>query len=264
MEHPWTGPVGLDGTYCGYVGSRLRFRGPARSLDGPYVAALGGAATFGKGVARPWPHLLEGTTGHRVVNFGAVGAGPEALAHDLGVIAACRRAQAVVVQLSGAGQVTTPLYRVHPRRNDRFLEAGAELRAQWPEVDFSAFTFTGQMLDALHACDPGRFTAMAERLRTAWTARMAEVLDRLAGTGRPVLLLWLRERPAHGGAHPALITRSAVDPLIAHSAGLVVAPPPGGRLSPAALPETATHVAAAAALAPLVDQLGTTRPRAAG
>lgn len=247
-----TEPGGSALALCGYAGSRLRFRAPARSLDGSYVAALGGAETFGKGVPRPWPHLLEAMTGQQVVNFGAVGAGPEAMAHDLGLIAACRRARAVVVQLNGAGQVSNPLYRVHPRRNDRFVDASPALRALWPDIDFADYSFTGQLLDALHMRDRERFAEMAVDLRASWVERMAELLDRLSGGASPVVLLWLRNRPARRCAHPPLIDRTTIMPLVGRSAGLVVAPPPGGRMVPSRLAAAATHDAAAEALAPLV------------
>ena len=44
---------------CRYGASRLLVRGPKRALDQPYVAFLGGAETFAKETARPFPAVLE-------------------------------------------------------------------------------------------------------------------------------------------------------------------------------------------------------------
>ena len=54
---------GLDYRHCRYGTSRLAFRGPEARAESPYVAALGGSATFGKFVAQPWPVPLG--KGHR-------------------------------------------------------------------------------------------------------------------------------------------------------------------------------------------------------
>src|SRR6056297_2682323 len=125
-----------------YAGSRLVFRGPRRSLAGAYVACLGGTETCGSFVDRPWPALLEQDLGTPCVNLGLPNAGPDVLAGDPGLLRMARRARAVVVQLPCAMNLSNPFYRVHPRRNDRFVAAETPLRDLFPEVDFTEFHFT--------------------------------------------------------------------------------------------------------------------------
>ena len=48
------GAGALDYFPCRYGASRAVFRGPERDLSRPYVALLGGSATFGKYVATPF------------------------------------------------------------------------------------------------------------------------------------------------------------------------------------------------------------------
>lgn len=261
MSYLRAGPEGPGVELCSYDGSRLAFRGPARRLDGRYVAALGGAETFGKGVSRPWPALLEAAAELDVVNFGAVGAGPDAVLQDDTLIAACRSAQAVVLQLPGAQALSNPFYRVHPRRNDRFVCATPALQALYPEVDFCDYAFTRHLLGGLHRRDPARFARVAAALQGAWRTRMAELLARI---GAPVVLLWLGDRPAAhetrltGGTAPLLVTRAMLDALRPQAAALVevAAPPPRPAEPGAALPGCEAHEAAARALVPALVGLG--------
>lgn len=254
------GPGAPDLSCCAYGTSRLVFRGPPRALNGVYVAALGGAATFGKGVARPWPQLLEAALGRPVVNFGAVGAGPDAFLRDDTVLAACGAAAVTVVQITGAAALSNPYYRVHPRRNDRFVQALPPLRALYPEVDFCEFSFVGHLLGALHRRDPLRFGRLATALQTAWVERMAGLLARLPG---PAVLLWLGTRtpaddaPLGTGPGPLLVSRPMLATLRPCAARLVEVVAPAPRSGPRGLHGPQAHEAAAAALAPqLAGMLG--------
>lgn len=244
---------------CIYPGAQLPVRGPVRPLEGDYVAALGGSATFGKGVMRPWPQLLEAATGRTVVNFGAIGAGPEAYLREAALMRACAGAAAVVVQVPGAERLCNPFYRVHARRNDRVIEIRAPLRALFPEVDLHDVGFVRALLERLWRQDRARFSHVAGALQAAWVDRMGALLDRL-GSAVPVTLLWLGDRSAPARAVglprtavPALVTRGMLDALRPRSAGLVeatVPPPPG--LTRTGLASQGAHEAAAAALAPLL------------
>jgi len=245
------GPGAPDVVYCSYGDSRLVFRGPPRRLEGVYAAALGGSATFGKGVARPWPQLLEGRISLPVVNFGAVGAGPDAFLRDGTVLAACAGAAVTVVQIPGVQGVANPYYRIHPRRNDRFVGATPLLRALYPEVDFCEFSFVRHLLGALHRRDPARFATLAVALQTAWADRMEGLLARLSG---PVTLLWLGSRPPPALAQPApgpgpyLVSRSMLSALAPHATCLVEVTVPPQRGDTPGLHGHAAHEAAAAAL----------------
>lgn len=255
------GPGGPEVELCAYEGSRLAFRGPARRLGGRYVAALGGAETFGKGVGHPWPALLEAAAGVDVVNLGAVGAGPDAMLKDDMLRAACRAAQAVVLQVPGAQALSNPFYRVHPRRNDRFIAATPALQTLYPEVDFCDYAFTRHLLGGLCRRDPVRFARVAAALQAVWRARMAELL---AGIAAPVVLLWLGDRPPLAetrlgpGSAPLLVTRGMLEALRPQTAALVevTVPPVRPGTPEAALPGCEAHEAAARALVPVLAGLG--------
>ena len=118
---------GLDYQYCHYGSSRLLFRGPAAKTEGPYVAALGGSTTFGKFVTQPWPVLLEKVTGLRTVNLGCMHAGATAFVDDPTLISICSHARATVLQITGAHCLDNSYYSLHPRRNDRFIDATTKL-----------------------------------------------------------------------------------------------------------------------------------------
>ncbi|WP_068306883.1 DUF6473 family protein [Pararhodobacter sp. CCB-MM2] len=93
------------------------------------------------------------------------------------------RAQSVLMLLPSLGNLSNAFYRVHPRRNDRFVVARAPLRALFPEVDFALFTFTGHALGTLHATCPERFGLVRQALVEAWLLRMGILLDMLPQDG---------------------------------------------------------------------------------
>ncbi|MGY6411116.1 MAG: DUF6473 family protein [Alkalilacustris sp.] len=209
------------------AGIRLRVRGPVRPAQVGLIAALGGAATFGKGVTRAWPELLGTATGRGVVNLGAVGAGPEALLGDPALLELATQATAVVLEVPGAIAVGNRFYRVHPRRNDRVVEALAPLRALFPDLDLHDVTFAGALMERLWLCDPQRAAEVVAATQTAWVASMVKLMDRL---GPGVRLLWLGDQPPPAavrlpvsGAAPALVTRAMLEALSPKGAVLVEA-----------------------------------------
>lgn len=275
-ERKWVGAMAYadpgagapDYAPCQYGASKLMFRGPPQRLDQPYVAMLGGTMTYGKFVERPYPALVAEATGRRVVNLGMPNAGLDAYLGDAEVLAIAAGAEAVVLQVLGAQNLNNRYYRVHPRRNDRFLTARPLLRALFREVDFTEINFTRHMLTELRKVSPGRFERVVAELRSVWLARMRELIEVLAV---PVTLLWVREgQPLPEGeldmaADPLLITRTmltALQPDVANcleivisaearargTAGMVFSPLdlPVAQLvpGPAAHEEVAAHVAA--------------------
>lgn len=213
---------GLDYQICRYAGSGLQFRGPARDLSGDYIAFLGGTETYGRFVKSPFPALIERETGLTCVNFGQVNAGADAYLNDPGMGELTRRARLAVLQLPGAINLSNGFYTVHPRRNDRLIEATARLRRLYPEVDFTAFHFTRHLLGRLQEIDARRFEQICTELRAAWISRLTLLLERL---GTPAILLWFSDHPprpasapANIARNPALITR----PMIARLAAQVV------------------------------------------
>ncbi|MCU0826735.1 MAG: DUF6473 family protein [Tabrizicola sp.] len=180
---------------CRYGASRATFRGPARDLSRPYVVFLGGSATYGKAVRRPYPDLVEQAIGLTCVNLAAPNAGPDFYLADPGTLQIAAAAQAAVIQVPGAEGLSNPFYTVHNRRNDRFLAATPALRRLFPEVDFTDIHFTRHLLTVLSATDPGRFAQVRKALAATWLSRMELVLDHLPSRR---LLLWIGEQAPSG------------------------------------------------------------------
>ncbi|WP_370513049.1 DUF6473 family protein [Oceaniovalibus sp. ACAM 378] len=181
----------LDYAPCRYGESRVLYRGPKQRLYGSFIAVLGGSETYGRFLADPYPSLLQDETGVRTINFGCVNAGVDVFLQDEAVLSAARNAQAVVIQITGAQNLSNRFYAVHPRRNDRFVRASAMLRAVFPEVDFTEFHFTGHMLTTLQHTSDARFALIRDELQRVWVARMNLLMAQI---GRPVILLWLGDR----------------------------------------------------------------------
>lgn len=268
MSYDAPGPGGLDYAPCRYGPSRMLFRGPARALKGDFVACLGGTETYGKYIARPWPARLETVAGITCVNLGAVNAGIESFLHEPELLRAAGRARLVVVQAMGAQNLSNRFYRVHPRRNDRFLGPSPLMRKVFPRADFTEFHFTRHMTGALARHEPDGFARLREGLRESWLARMEVLIARLDA---PVVLLWLGRTPPPeraidpGAPEPLLVDREMIDALRPRLAAVVEAAPAvahegtEGMVLPeleapasAQLPGPAAHEAAARALLPVL------------
>ena len=169
----------LAGESCDYGTSRLQFRGPQRPLDEPYMAVLGTCETFGRFVQTPFAALAEDKLDMPVVNLGVVNAGLDSFLRDDKVIDIAKRAQRVAVQTMDPQNLSNRLYRVHPRRNDRFLAPSELLRQLYPDFDFTEINFTKDLLQRLHDHAPERFDIVEAELRKAWTARMRTLLGDL-------------------------------------------------------------------------------------
>lgn len=273
MVYAFPGAGALDYSPCHYGGSRLTFRGPPRATNGVFVACLGGTEAYGKFVPRPFPDLVEAGLGLPVANLACANAGPDAYLAEEGIIALAGRAQAVILQLSGAQNLSNRYYAVHPRRNDRFLGATPLLRGLFREIDFTEFTFTRHLLTTLQAASAERFELVAAELRAAWVSRMQLLLARLAC---PVILLWMADPPppsgqrADLGREPVLVDAAMLSALRQAAHDLVMVPPSAAARSsgcdgmaygplegPAAarLPGPLHHAEAAAALLPVLERL---------
>lgn len=212
MSYEVPGAGALENVPCRYGDSRLMVRGPQRPLDAPYVAFLGSSDTYGKFVDRPFPALAEIALGLPCVNLGCLNAGVDAFAQDAEIMRIAAAAKGVVVQVSGAQNLSNRFYRVHPRRNDRFLEATPLLDAIYPEVDFTDFHFNKHMLYTLYTLSPRRFDALRQELQAVWVARMRLVLRQC---GSRAVVLWLRYCDETGplGADPLMVTRDMLEQL---------------------------------------------------
>nr|WP_272009840.1 DUF6473 family protein [Roseovarius sp. ZX-A-9] len=217
MAYEKLGGMPLDYRPCRYGKSKLLFRGPRRDLSGQYVAFLGGTETYGKFISRPYPALVEARTGLKCVNLGWPNAGIDVFLHDPDVLSLAARAQVVVLQVLPAQNMSNRFYSVHPRRNDRFVEASPLLRSAYREVDFTEFHFTRHILHRLRSVSEERFALVRAELQIAWIARMKLLLNQF---GIPVVLLWLSShRPGesadqpHVSDDPAFVTAAMLEAL---------------------------------------------------
>ncbi|MBI1418628.1 MAG: hypothetical protein GC146_15545 [Limimaricola sp.] len=274
MLHETIGAGGLGYAPCRYGLSRIFFRGPRRALEAPYAAFIGGTETYGKFIEHPFPALCEPGLGLPCVNLGIVNAGIDVYVGEPTVTTICRDAAVTVLQLTGAHNLSNRFYKVHPRRNDRFLSASTVLKAIYQEVDFSEFTFTRHMLGTLFEISPDRFEIVLNELRNAWAARMRLLLEHL---GSHVVLLWFSEHPLTDEpwnkslhpfrADPLFVTREMVEGLRPRVLDVVeVDPSPAARRqrsegmfysltqagAAAELPSVLAHEEAAARLLPVL------------
>lgn len=211
MSYEKMGESSLDYFPCRYGESRLLFRGPRRKLEGDYVAVLGGTETYGKYVDVPFPKLVEKQLGMTVVNFGLLNAGVDAFLNDETVIEAAREARITVMQVTGAQNNSNRLYKVHPRRNDRFVRPSKLMQHMYRELDFTDFHFTRHLLQAVRKKTPDRYAFLCEELRQAWVARMTSLLQRIGGQ---IILLWFSDHAPDedvGERDPLLISRQMIE-----------------------------------------------------
>jgi Domain of unknown function (DUF6473) len=274
MMHLDAGAGALDYFPCRYGASKAVFRGPARDLTVPYVAVLGGSASFGKYVATPYADLLERALGRPVANLAALNAGPDLYLADPATLEIATGATVAILQITGAEALSNPLYSVHARRNDRFLTASPALRALYPEVDFTEVHFTRHLLMVLRRTDGLRFRQVLTVLKENWLVRMRQLLAHMP---RRQILLWLSDAPAPAlaldldpGFGPLLIDRGMLAALEAEGGHLVEVVPsesakaegPAGMLFPEiealqarCLPGQTAHAEIAQHLTPTVRRM---------
>lgn len=190
MTFEYMGGGALDYLPCQYGESKLSFRGPPANLDEPYCAVLGGSESFGKFLERPFPSLLENLRGTPVVNLGFLNAGTDVFANDETVLNICNKAEMTVIQIMGAQNASNEYYSVHPRRNDRFLNASNLLHSIYRNVDFTDIHFTGHLLHVLADQSREKFMTVRNALKENWVKKMQSILDQING---PVVLLWLAD-----------------------------------------------------------------------
>lgn len=215
MAFEYSGDGALDYFPCRYGKSKLLFRGPRRSLQGAFIAAMGGSETYGKFVASPWPALLEEKLGLPVVNFGYMNAGVDVFLNEPQVAETSAAAKMTVIQLMGAQNMSNRFYAVHPRRNDRFLRASTLMRSLFRDIDFTEFNFTRHMLGSLKRRTPEKYEALVDELRLAWVGRMRALIEKVEGRR---VLLWVGAYNAPDvhdplGSEPLYVTEQMVDEL---------------------------------------------------
>ena len=181
MSYERFGGDALEYYPCRYGGGKTVFRGPRKRLDKPFVAFVGGAEFYGRFVEHPVSDLVEDSTDLHTVNFGIVNGGIDAFIHDRALMKTVNLAQVKVVQVFPAHTLSNRFYKVHPRRNDRFLQPTELLQTLYQELDFSDFHFVRHLLTSLRRVSPEKFRLVIEELQTAWTARMRLFMSQLSG-----------------------------------------------------------------------------------
>ncbi|MEM9129260.1 MAG: DUF6473 family protein [Pseudomonadota bacterium] len=210
---------------CRYGGVKLEFRGPKRDLKDDYVAFLGGTETYGKFVDAPFPQLLEEQTDIPCINLGLPNAGVDVLLNEAGIAEMASGARLTILQVPCAIGMNNKFYKVHPRRNDRFLGARQPLKELFPEVDFTEFSFARHMLSNLRHVSKDRFFYVRKELAQRWVVRMRRLLGRIEG---PVVLLWFSGRTPEDHFddpeirfQPSLVNRAMLNVLNADVANLI-------------------------------------------
>ncbi|WP_237215953.1 DUF6473 family protein [Ruegeria lacuscaerulensis] len=189
MSYHQTGSGIPEDAVCQYSSARLWFRGPKRSLDTPYMACAGGTETFGRFVDRPFAAVLEDRLDRRCLNLGSLFCGVDALCQEKGLQSLLNAAELCVLQAPDLLGQSNRFYRVHPRRNDRFLAATDDLISLYPEIDFADVNFVHHLMKLLQGHQDARFEAVAEELRRNWVRQVGGLLQSLQS---PVILLCLR------------------------------------------------------------------------
>ena len=122
-----------------------------------------------------------------------------------------------MIQLPGATDLRNSFYKVHPRRNDRFIAPTDKLIALYPEIYFAEIAFTGHLILRLCAIDSDRFELVRKQLAATWTRCLKALVGRANG---PTILLWLASRAPqdastgiHPACHPAFVTRKMIEGL---------------------------------------------------
>lgn len=191
MSYEKQGAEALDYRLCRYGKSRIAFRGPRTVLDGTHVAFIGGSETFGKFVAQPYSELAEQALGVPCANFGWNNAGIDIFLNEPVVTDAARQSRATVIQVLSAHNMSNRFYKVHPRRNDRFVGASGTMKAMFRDIDFTEFNFTRHLIGELADQVPELFPIVRDELRAAWLARMRTLIGMIE---TDVILLWASAR----------------------------------------------------------------------
>ncbi|WP_270726109.1 DUF6473 family protein [Shimia sp. Alg240-R146] len=215
----------IDYAPCRYGKSRITFRGPKKTLEDAYVAFIGGTETYGKFVPTPFVSLVEDELDMECVNLGCVNAGIDAFLAEPPALDVAQHADVTVIQVMGAQNMSNRYYKVHPRRNDRFIGASQMMQLVFPEVDFSEFHFNRHMLQTLQSRAPERYAMVREELKMAWNARMKLLLNTISGK---VILLWVSAHSPDDevatlelGRDPLFVDRGMLDGLDPLVDGLV-------------------------------------------
>lgn len=186
---------------CRYGYSQLQFRGPEADLDAPYIAFLGSTETVGPFLTKPYPALVAEKLGLGCANLGVKNAGPDVFLNDPEILRVAQGAAAVVIEVMGAANLSNRFYKVHPRRNDRFVRAHRPLLDRAPGIDLTDVHFTGHLMQKLAVHAPELIDDVVAELRKVWVERMQMLVQKV---GRPVHLVRFVDGPRAPATAPLI------------------------------------------------------------
>lgn len=162
----------VDFILCQYGNSKNLFRGPKKSCKHSYGVCLGGADTFGGKVPNPFSAMLEREMGMPILNLGAQHSGARFYTEVDAIQEIIENAQVVFVEALSVVNQSNPFYRVHPRRNDRFVTALDPLYDLFPEADFVECHFTKHLITKLITIDAARADIVFRTLQDEWVRNL--------------------------------------------------------------------------------------------
>ena len=162
----------VDFILCQYGNSKNLFRGPKKSCKHSYVVRLGGADTFGGKVPDPFSAMLEREMSMPILNLGAQHSGAGFYTEDDAVHEIIENAQVVFMEAPSVVNQSNSFYRVHPRRNDRFVTALDPLYDLFPEADFVECHFTKHLITKLITIDAAQADIVFRTLQDKWVRNL--------------------------------------------------------------------------------------------
>ena len=162
----------VDFILCQYGNSKNLFRGPKKSCKHSYGVCLGDAGTFGGKVPDPFSAMLEREMDMPIFNLGAQHSGVGFYTEDDAIHEIVENAQVVFIEAPSVVNQSNPFYRVHPRRNDRFVTALGPLYDLFPEADFVECHFTKHLITKLISIDSARADIVFRALHGEWVRNL--------------------------------------------------------------------------------------------
>jgi hypothetical protein len=167
-------------------------RGP--KPQGPYIAYLGAAQTFGTYCKRPFPNILGEKLDIGTMNFGLGGKGPEFYRDENSILEAANKAELVVVQIFSARSITNSVY-------DAVAGSNRVIR----RIDNREMQAEQAFFELVSGRDPrgrtrGFLQALIEECRRNYAFAMVELLQKIE---RPTVLFYYSvRRPNYPDRYP--------------------------------------------------------------
>jgi len=117
--------------------------------------------------------MVERALGIPILNLGAQHSGAGFYAEDDVIHEIIESAKVIVVEAPSVVNQSNPFYRVHPRRNDRFVTALGPLYELFPEADFVECHFTKHLITKLITIDAERADIVFRVLQDEWMRNLS-------------------------------------------------------------------------------------------